>query len=510
MKSGRLTLVAMIFIVAMTMIDMTIVSIAAPDIQSELGLTGTGVQWIVTGYLVALAATFALGGRLADVIGHRTMLISGTLLFIISSAMCGLTPKGSIAEEWIVGFRIAQGIGAAFLFPAALAVIVSAFPLQQRGRAVAIFFGIAGGLTAVGPFAGGYIVEWSWRGIFWINVPIAIIGLILTGFAKVENKRTPAPIDWIGAILIAGGMGLTVLGLQQAQTWGWHSTPTLACIIAGVILIGLFVEFERKHKDPLIRIEFFTNRVFAAQNVVLLFASAAFVPVFFFASMYAQIGLGWSTSNSGLYLLTFFCGFAPGAQVGGRILDKGSPRRAAIWGAAISAGGFWAWSARLESFNENIQWPWIVMAGFGLGMLISSCNTDAINQVPEENYGEATGVTQTSRNFGASLGIAILGTVMFTSLTDRIVASLTGLGIPTDQAKSIADSMHGSSGGQPGAAFAQLGSQADQAFQLIRADFGAACQLAFRGLAIFMVISTVIAIVALPRNRAKKTEPANN
>ncbi len=504
-KGGSLTLVAMIFVVSMTMIDMTIVSIAAPDIQKALHLSSAGVQWVVTGYLVALAATFALGGRLADVIGHRTMVIVGTLVFITSSALCGATPDSSIAETWIITFRVLQGVGAAMLFPAALAVIVSAFPIERRGRAVAIFFGVAGGLTSVGPFAGGYLTAWTWRSIFWINVPIAIIGLVLTFVAKVDNERVREPIDWIGAVLIAAGMGMSVLGLQQAQSWGWSSTPTLACVIGGAVLIGLFVEFERKAKHPLIRISFFSNRVFAAQNLVLLFASAAFVPLFFFASMYAQVGLGWSTGNAGLYLLIFFAGFAPGAQIGGRLLDKGRARKAAIWGAALSAAGLFAWAARLQDLSENHQWPWIVLAGFGLGMVIGSCNTDAINQVPAENYGEATGVTQTSRNYGASLGIAILGTMMSSSLTHKVTDTIIGAGVDPAQAASIAQSLHGSGGGAPSGAIAALGPDAAQVFQAVRLDFAEASQLAFKGLGVFMVAAAIAALLGLPRHRGATT-----
>ncbi len=498
---GTLTLVAMIFVVAMTMIDMTIVSIAAPDIQRELGLTSTGVQWVVTGYLVALAAVFALGGRLADVMGHRTMVVVGTLLFIISSALCGATPEGSIAETWIVSFRVLQGAGAALLFPAALAVLVSAFPVERRGRAVAIFFGVAGGLTSIGPFAGGYLTEWTWRSIFWVNIPIAIIGLVLTFVAKVDNDRVREPIDWIGAVLIASGMGVSVLGLQQAQSWGWSSTATLGCVVGGAVLIGLFVEYERRAKHPLIRVAFFSNRVFATQNLVLLFASAAFVPMFFFSSMYAQVGLGWSTSNAGLYLLIFFAGFAPGAQLGGRLLDKGRARAAAVWGSALSAAGLFSWAARLQDLSENQQWPWIVVAGVGLGMVIGSCNTDAINQVPAANYGEATGVTQTSRNYGASLGIAILGTLMTSSLTERVTTTLTGAGVDPAQAESITHSLHGSGGGEPSGAISQLGPKAPEVLQAIRLDFADASQLAFRGLGVFMVVAAVAAIIGLPRHR---------
>jgi len=198
-QNRNLVLAAMIFAVAMTFIDQTIVSIAVPNIQRELALSSTGVQWVVNGYLLSLAALFALGGRLSDIFGHRRMCVLGVVIFTVASACCGLTPKGSAAEAWIVGFRVVQGAGGALMFPAALAIVVRTFPLRERGKALAIFFGIAGGLTAIGPILGGYLTQWTWRAIFWVNIPVAVIALVLTFMAKPENDPVPARID-IGAL----------------------------------------------------------------------------------------------------------------------------------------------------------------------------------------------------------------------------------------------------------------------------------------------------------------------
>src|ERR1700677_634650 len=196
-RSRNLVLAAMIFAVAMTFIDQTIVSIAVPQIQKELGLTSTGVQWAVNGYLLSLAALFAFGGRLADTVGHRKMVTLGVIIFAAASAMCGLTPKGSLAEAWIVTFRVIQGAGGAIMFPAALAIVVQTFELRERGRALAIFFGIAGGLTAIGPILGGFLTQWTWRAIFWVNIPVAIIALVLIALSKPQTTYKRAPIDYV-------------------------------------------------------------------------------------------------------------------------------------------------------------------------------------------------------------------------------------------------------------------------------------------------------------------------
>src|SRR2546429_2165157 len=186
--SKYLSLTAMIFAVAMTFIDQTIVSIAAPNVQSELGLSAAGLQWVINAYLVSLAALFAFGGRLSDIVGHRRMVLAGVAIFAVSSALCGATPKGSLAEAWLVTFRAGQGVGAALMFPAALAIVVASFDISERGKAMAIFFGISGGLTAIGPILGGWLTQYTWRAIFWVNIPVAVVAIVLTAMSKVTTE----------------------------------------------------------------------------------------------------------------------------------------------------------------------------------------------------------------------------------------------------------------------------------------------------------------------------------
>src|ERR1700678_2705658 len=245
-RSRSLILTAMIFAVAMTFIDQTIVSIAAPKIQSSLGLSSSGMQWAINSYLLALVALFAFGGRLADTIGHRKMVVLGVIIFAASSALCGLTPSGAAAETWLVAFRALQGAGGAIMFPAALAIVVQTFDLRSRGRALALFFGIAGGLTAIGPIAGGYLLEWTWRAIFWINIPVALIALALIAIPTPANESRPARMDYRGLGLIVAGVGLSLFGLQQSSIWGWGNPAIEICIVAGVILLGVFYAVERR------------------------------------------------------------------------------------------------------------------------------------------------------------------------------------------------------------------------------------------------------------------------
>ena len=505
----KLVLVAMIFAVAMTFIDQTIVSIAVPELQKDLSLSSTGVQWIINGYLLALSALFAFGGKLADLAGHRRMVLIGIVVFATASALCGATPEGSLAETWMIVFRGIQGAGAAIMFPAALAIVVSAFPLGERGRAMAIFFGVTGGLTSVGPLAGGYLITISWRAIFWINIPVAIIAVILTLMSKPEENRQPAPLDVRGAILISGGMALAVLGLQQSSVWGWGDPLTWLCIAAGLVLLAVFVVFESRQPEPLIRVGIFRDRGFAVDNVVLFLMSAVFVPLFFFASLYAQIGLEQSASETGLYLLIFFAGFATAAQLGGRLLDRRGARIAMVPGCLLAAIGFALWAWRLPDLDLNNQWYFIVLAGAGVGLLLGPASTDAVNRAPSTSYGEVTGVTQTSRNFGASLGLAVLGTVLILREKANIESSLGALGVPKQRADQIADAL---SHGGGGSGFAErAGSRAETLLKTVQDDFALAVQSVFYCMAGVMLVAFLVTLVAMPGGRVETVpegEPA--
>ncbi len=436
----NLVLAAMVFAVAMTFIDQTIVAIAIPRVQRELALSATASQWVINGYLLALSALFAFGGKLGDVLGRRRMVVIGVIGFAVASACCGLTPKGSFAGTWLIGFRIIQGAMAALMFPAAVAIVVASFPLRERGRAMAVFFAISGALTAVGPIAGGYLTQWTWRSIFWINVPVAIIALILIWKSRPDDVRHPAKLDYRGTVLVTGAMGLIVLALEQSATWGWQSAATWLCIVAGLGLAVAFLAWERRAPEPLLRLQIFRDRGFSTETAVLGLMSIVFVPFFFFGSVYAQISLGQSSSNAGLYLMYFFIGFVILAQVGGRILDSQGAKLAVVLGSAIAAVGFFLLAGKLTDLSLGSQTLYIAIAGAGLGMMLGVASTDAVNRAPSANYSEVTGITQTSRNFGASLGLAVLGAILIARNKVNVTNALTKAGVPSATAHRVASS----------------------------------------------------------------------
>jgi EmrB/QacA subfamily drug resistance transporter len=507
--SKYLVLTAMIFAVAMMFVDQTIVSIAIPFIDRGLSLSATGSQWVINGYLLALAALFALGGKLSDVFGHRRMVIVGIVGFAVSSALCGATPSGSGGEAWLIAFRFVQGGFAALMFPAALAIVVNAFEPGERGKALAIFFGITGGLTSVGPIAGSFLLPWTWRSIFWINVPVAIIALVLTLRSTAADDRRPTPIDVWGALLVCGGMGLAVLGLQQSSQWGWASIATWGCIAAGALLLLAFVLVELRVESPLIEVRIFADRGFSVDNVVLFLLCLCFVPLFFFASIYSQIVLGDDAAKAGLYILIFFAGFATASQVGGRILDRRGARPAVLVGTAVAALGFLLWADSLTDMKLGTQWYWIVLTGAGMGLTLTPASTDAINRAPRGSYGEVTGITQTVRYFASSLGLAVLGTILIDQNTSNIAASLGRDGVPASIAHGIAHQLGSNAGSNAGGVPAGSGLNAQQIFADIQHDFAQSSRTVFLVMAGVMALCFVAALgmqKGIPEQVARATE----
>jgi MFS family permease len=494
----------MIFAVAMTFIDQTIVAIAAPTIQHALGLSSSGIQWAINAYLLTLAALFAFGGRLADIAGHRRMVVLGVIIFAGASALCGATQgSGAAAEAWLVASRALQGAGGAIMFPAAIAIVVVTFDLHSRGRALALFFGLAGALTAIGPILGGQLIvwnaQWGWRAIFWINIPVALIALVLIAISKPPDESRPAPMDYRGLALIVPGVGLSVFGFQQATQWSWSNPGVWASIAAGVVLLIVFFAVEARTESPLINVAIFRNQTFTVENIIIGTASAAFIPVFFFTAIYGQIALAEKADTASLLILWFFLGFVVAAQIGGRLLDRIGAKLPVVLGCVLAAVGFGLWASGATDPHPGISY--IVMAGAGMGLMLGQANTDAINRASRYSYGEATGITQTVRNYGASLGLAILGTLLITRFKSAITGSLTSRGLPGPAASAEAAKIAQLQGGNSNSNITTI-----PAF--IRADFASATSDVLYGMCVIMAVAALVALLGLRRGVQEDTAQA--
>jgi EmrB/QacA subfamily drug resistance transporter len=419
---------------AMVMIDFTIVSISASTIQDDLHLSETAVQWLVTAYALSTAAFVALGGRLGDILGHKRIVVSGVILFAGSSLMCGLVPdSGSIAVPWLVTFRVLQGVGAGLLIPSATVLVLDAFPPAERGKGLAVFFIVAGLFTAIGPVAGSYLTEfWTWRAIFWINVPVAIFSLIEFSFAKLNDVKRPARVDWRGAFLIVVGMALTVLGIQQSTEWGWGDPATIGSIVVGVAVLAAFVAVERKTEDPLIDVNaMIANRPFAVDNLLTFLVFGPWLAVFFFGSMYFQIAVGQEPTEAGFSILTMFYSFFVASRIGGGWMDKFGAKKPVSIGFLLGTIGMIVWAGELTELSRSETLIGMLLTGAGFGLVFSPLNTDALNRLPDSMRGQGSGIVQTFRNFGSALGMAIMGSIV-AGATD-----LTGASGPQDFADAM-------------------------------------------------------------------------
>jgi EmrB/QacA subfamily drug resistance transporter len=400
--------------VAMVMIDFTIVSISASTIQADLHLSETAVQWLVTAYALSTAAFVALGGRLGDILGHKKVVVTGVILFASASLMCGLVPDGSIAVPWLIVFRVLQGVGGGLMIPSATVLVLDAFPGDERGKGLSVFFIVAGLFTAIGPVAGSYLTQfWTWRAIFWINVPVALLSLFEFRNARLNDVKRPARLDVRGAVLIVVGMALTVLGIQQSTEWGWGSPATIGSIVVGILVLGYFFVVERRTEDPLIDVNaLLANRPFAVDNLLTFLVFAPWLAVFFFGSVYFQVAVGQEPTQAGYSILTMFYSFFVAARIGGAWMDQSGAKKPVSIGFLLGGIGMVVWGGNLSELSQSATLWGMLITGAGFGLVFSPLNADALNRLPDAMRGQGSGVTQTFRNFGSAIGMAIMGSIV--------------------------------------------------------------------------------------------------
>jgi EmrB/QacA subfamily drug resistance transporter len=493
-KGGSTVMVtaAMVLAVSMSFIDQTIVAIASPDLQDDLDLTATQGQWVINAYIVALAAAFALGGRIADVWGRRRMVLVGVIGFAVCSALCGATPTGSDAEAWMISARVGQGVFAALLLPAAIAIVYSSSPSERRGRAMAMFFGITGAFTAVGPILGDYLLEWSWRAIFYVNLPVAVAAIVCTLVAKFDDQRQQQRIDWIGAVIVAAGMALSVVGFTQSAVWGWDSVKTWLCLVGGTVLLVAFVVIERRTHEPLIKLQIFRSRAFRIDSAVLFLAMIGFVPVAYFLSIYANVSLGLDAGGTSTLLLYFFLGLLLAAQLGGRIYDARGAKPPVMLGCLVGAAGFVYWATQVTDLDAHSQHYPLLLAGAGIGFLLGPVSTDAVGRAEDASYGEVTGINQTVRNYGSALGFAVLGTILTHVFISKFTTSLEDLGVSHGDAESAAHTAATGNRESPSEIPSRIREGVERA---VTYDFAESVQVVVIGMAVALFLALLVALL---------------
>lgn len=397
---------------SMIMIDQTVVSVALPTMQRDLGLSVAGVQWVVNAYLLLLAVLVALGGRVADLLGAERTFRAGSALFVAASALCGLA--GS--ETAIIAARGLQGVGAAMLVPSTGALILDSFDVRERGKAMGIYSGISMVFLALGPLVGGLLTQGvSWRAVFYVNLPVGLL-VLAAAHATLPHRRRPAAtlraIDWPGLPLLIGGLGALVLALMQGQAWGWGSTAVLALLAAAVVLLPAFLWWETRAAQPLVRLGLYRRQNFGPDSLVLAGVQFALIGASVFGAIWSQHVLGFSAIRAGAGMLPLTLPLLLTAPLGGRLYDRIGPRPLLVCGSLlISAGLAWL-GLHLHLHEWTPLVPGYVAIGVGIGLTISPATTDALGAAEADERSQASGIVQTVRQVGGVIGIAVLGAIV--------------------------------------------------------------------------------------------------
>jgi len=405
-----MTLIAMTGSLSMIFVDQTVVSVALPRIQSDLAVSQTGLQWIVNAYVLSLAATVALGGKIGDIIGRVHAFVAGVVLFALASAACGLAPN----EGMIVWARAFQGLGAALMLPSSAAIVIDSFDIRERGKAMAIYVGVAQAFLALAPLLGGFLTEYlDWRWVFWINLPVAVLALVMTYISKPPDVRQPGrKLNPVYAALLIAGMFAFVYGLQQGHDWGFSSPITYSLVGGGALLMALFSYFQLRTDDPLIELRLFRNRAFTADAVLMFCIQFAMIIIIVFGAIYLQNIIGFTPVQTGFAFMPIILAVVVMSQLAGRIFDRVGVKIPALVGSFLIAVGFFSQAPLLTGADFWVLLPGMVVLGCGIGLVMVPTNTDALNRAPRELRGQASGVMQTMRQVGATVGLASIGGVV--------------------------------------------------------------------------------------------------
>ena len=409
-----LTLIAMTGSLSMIMLDQTVVSVALPTMSRDLPLTTAGAQWVVNAYVLAMAAFVALGGKLGSKLGPVTTFRIGVAVFFLASACCGLAPVGPHGETWLIVSRVAQGIGAALMMPVTATIVMAAFPESVRGRAMGAYVGISQIFLAVGPLLGGICTEWlSWRAVFWLNVPVGLAALVLVHIARPDNtKQSALSVMASHVVLLVAGIGTTVYALQQAGSWGWGSTRMLLTLGTGLVVLAVFVVVQLRSKEPLVDVRLFRRLGFLGDVLVLFGTQFGMLALTLFAALYAQNLLGYSPVQAGFSALAMILPLMVGAQLAGRWYDASGVRPPLLLGLALCTVGVLVWALLLPDIAYITKVPGMALTGFGLGLVFSPINTDALSRVAARERPQASGIVQTVRQLGGTLGVAVIGAII--------------------------------------------------------------------------------------------------
>ena len=476
----RLTLLAMCVGTFMIQLDVTIVNVALPSIQRDLGVTPGALEWVISGYALSLAALIPVSGALGDRYGRRRIFLAGVVVFAVGSAACALSGD----EIVLVACRALQGAGGAAMLALTLSIITDTFPPETRAGAIGTWAAVGGTGFGVGPAAGGILLTVSgWASVFWVNLPFAVIAIAITAVAvRPTRNRRVGRLDLPGAAASAAGLFAVTLGLTESASRPWGSAAVAAPIAVGAALLAGFVGWERRCPHAMIAPALLRARSFVSASAVYLISYTAFSGVLFYVTLLYQDADGWSPLRTGLSWLFMNAPFLLTAQLTGR-LDRRCPAAGVVAaGCAVGAAGVFALSLAATT-PFAVTAVGFLLCGAGFGLLVPGVTHAAMRDVPPEASGAASSVVNASRQLGTSVGLAVLGSLGVTSAIGNWQATARRFPAATRaealrQAQNVGGARISAVADTLGAAYRQPAAQAFADGYHVAVGAGAACLLA--------------------------------
>jgi EmrB/QacA subfamily drug resistance transporter len=434
--AGHWVLAATTLASSMAFIDGTVVNVALPALQTNLNATIVDVQWVIEAYSLLLAAFLLVGGSLGDHYGRRRVFMAGVTLFAFASAWCGLAPD---IHQLIVA-RAAQGLGAALLVPGSLAIISSSFPENERGRAIGTWSGFSAITTAIGPVIGGWLIEHvSWRAVFFINIPIALLIILISLWRVPESSdKESVGLDWWGAILGALGLGALVYGLIESSRLSFGDRSVIAALVAAAALLALFLIVETRVSNPMLPLALFRSRTFTGANVLTFLLYGALGGTLFFLPLNLIQVQHYSATAAGAAFLPFVLIIFLLSRWAGGLVERYGPKIPLVIGPLISALGFALFMLPTlnASYWQNF-FPAVVVLGIGMAVTVAPLTTTVMNSVSENRVGIASGINNAVARSAGLIAIAVLGIVMLHAFNHALDQRSTGWNLPATAWQSL-------------------------------------------------------------------------
>jgi EmrB/QacA subfamily drug resistance transporter len=435
-RTRRITLGTMCFALFMVMLDTSVVNLALPTIQRKLGADMTALQWIVDAYILSLASLLLTGGTLGDMFGRRRAFIGGVALFTGGSLMCALAPSTGV----LIGARAIQGVGAAVMLPSTLSIITNTFPdPRERARAIGTWAAISGLALSIGPLIGGTMVDnLGWQSIFWLNVPIGILAVLIAWrFVPESADRAGRGLDLAGQVFAVVGLAALTYAFIEANNYGWTSGRIVTCFIVAAVSLAAFIMVELRGRSPMLQLSFFRNTTFTGANVVGLIMSFAFMGILFFLGLFFQNVLGYSPTKAGLYSLPATLGITATAFLSGRIVGRIGARLPITIGLVMMGAALLLMTPIEPTTSFGSLWYLLVLLGTGCGFVMSPMTTAVMSAVPPTRAGMASSTSNTMRQIGGVFGIAVLGNLLTHRFTETLENGLRTLHLPAAMVHQI-------------------------------------------------------------------------